>query len=125
MAQEDPPAFAVSSKGSGLSYSAESVRVAVEADRTRLFASYAVGRPAQWTCDQWTKDFVCLSIWLREELPRVLGPDDEAGRKAQENEFYRVSRRPGEDLFELAAVIMNDAQAGNIDRDRTPHKRWG
>lgn len=108
-----------------MKYNREGVRAAIEADRERLFSSYATGRPATWVCDQWTKDFVCLSIWLREELLKVLGPDDVAGRKAEENEFYRVSRRPGEDLFELAAAIMNDSVAGNIDRERTPHKRWG
>lgn len=106
-------------------YSIKSVTEAVEADRERLFSSYATGRPANWVCDQWTKDFVCLSIWLREELLKVLGSDDESGRKAEENEFYRVCRRPGTDLFELAAAIMNDAVAGNIDRNRVPHKRWG
>lgn len=112
--------------GPNMTYDGAGVRASIEADRARLFASYAEGRPPGWTVDQWTKDFVCLSIWLREELTRALGPDDVAGRKAEENEFYRRSRGSYDpDLFELAASIMNDAVAGNIDRERLPHRRWG
>ena len=103
-------------------YSSSIIRQEVEKDRFRLFASYASGRSATWTCDQRTKDTVCLNVWLREELTR-LGLDDH-GRRTQEGEFYRLARNEY-DLFELAARIMNDAQTGNIDRDRKPHRRWG
>ena len=57
-----------------------------------------------------------------EEMTR-LGLD-ELGRKTQEHQFNRYSRST-ESLFGLAADIMNDTVAGRIDRDRTPHHRWG
>lgn len=107
-----------------MSYTAEQIRAAVEADRERLFASWAVGRPEGWTCDQRTKDIVCLQYWLREELTRLLGEGDPEGRRAVEGVFYRATRG-ATDVFELAAEVMNDAAAGNIERNRIPHKRWG
>lgn len=103
-------------------YTAASVQGVIEAERTRLFASYAAGRSPNWSVDQRTKDTVCLNVWLREELTRL--NIDESGRKAQENEFYRLARNE-DNLFELAAAILNNAVAGNIDRNRKPHRRWG
>jgi hypothetical protein len=100
----------------------EVLRILIEIERPRLFASYAEGRSPRWTCDQRTKDTVCLSVWLREELERL--DIDELGRKVQEGEFYRYARSD-EDLFELAATILNNAVTGNIDRDRRTHRRWG
>jgi hypothetical protein len=105
-----------------LSYTGASVREQVEADRERLFASYAVGRHANWTCDVRTRDTVCLSVWLREELTRI--GLDELGRKTLEGEFNRYSRSD-DDLFDLAAGIMNKALKDDIDRDRKTHRRWG
>lgn len=63
-----------------------------------------------------------MSVWLREELTRI--GLDELGRKTQENVFYRYARQDT-DLFALAAEVMNDAVAGNIDRNRKTHHRWG
>lgn len=103
-------------------YTAESIRASIEADRERLFSSYAVGRPANWTVDQATKDMVCLSVWIREELTRL--GIDELGRKTQEGEFNRYVRSDP-DPFVLAAEVMNNAEAGNIDRYRKTHRRWG
>jgi len=105
-----------------LSYTGPRIRELVESDRERLFASYAVGRPPNWTCDARTRDTVCLSVWLREELTRI-GLDD-LGRRTLEGEFNRYSRSDN-DLFDLAADIMNKAVANDIDRDRRPHRRWG
>lgn len=103
-------------------YTAYEVKVAVDSDRSRLFGSYEVGRPTGWACDQRTKDLVCLSLWLREEMTRI-GLDD-LGRIVLEGEFNRYSRSD-QDLFELAAGIMNKAMTGQIDRDRRTHRRWG
>ncbi len=103
-------------------YTAYEVKVAVDSDRVRLFGSYEVGRPSGWACDQRTKDLVCLSLWLREELTRI--GLDELGRKTLEGEFNRYGRSDG-DLFELAAGIMNKALVDDIDRTRKTHRRWG
>lgn len=103
-------------------YTAKGIKAMVESERGRLFASYAEGRPPNWVCDQQTKDIVCLSVWLREELTRL--GIDELGRKIQEGEFNRYSRSDP-DLFVLAAEVMNNALANRIDRNRRPHRRWG
>lgn len=105
-----------------MTYTGEDILACVEADRERLFASYAYGRPPGWACDQRTKDIICISLWLREELTRV--GIDEQGRKTQEGEFNRYGRSDG-DLFALAANVMNNAVAGDIDRNRRTHRRWG
>lgn len=105
-----------------MTHTAESVRQAVNSQRERLFSSYAFGRSSNWVCDQRTKDTVCISVWLRESLT-ALGLD-ELDRKTQENVFYRYARNDN-DLFGLAAQVMNDAASGNIDRNRKTHRRWG
>jgi hypothetical protein len=103
-------------------YTGEGIRELVGAGRERLFASYAVGRSPNWVCDVRTRDVVCLSVWLREELTSI--GLDELGRKTLEGEFNRYSRSD-DDLFELAADIMNKALSNDIDRDRKTHRRWG
>lgn len=105
-----------------MSYTADLVREAVRKDFDRLFESYSTGRPENWIVNQRTKDVISISVWLREELTRV-GVDD-LGRRTQEGFFNRYSRSD-DDLFELAAQLMNDALAGNIDRFRKTHRRWG
>jgi len=103
-------------------YTAESVKATIEAGRTRLFAGWSVNRPINWACDSRTQDMVCLGVWLDEEMRR-LGLDD-LGRTTQGSQFNRRSRSE-EDLWTLAAQIMNDTVAGKIDRDRVPLRRWG
>lgn len=105
-----------------MTYTRDQIQAQIVSDETRLFASYSSNRPANWTVDTQTKNTVCLSVWMREELTRI--GVDEQGRKVQENAFNRHSRSDP-DLFALAADLMNDAVSGNIDRDRIPHRRWG
>ena len=105
-----------------MTYTPETIRQAIEADRARLFAAYSSGRPANWSCDLRTKDLVCLAAWLDAELRR-LGIDD-LGRTTQTSQFNRRGRTE-EDLWGVVSEIMNDAVAGNIDRFRKPHRRWG
>ncbi len=96
-------------------YTEGEVRQRVQADSARLFSSYTVGRPKGWATDDRTKELVCLSIWLREEL-LARGVDGEA-RIRQEWLFNRKSRAE-ENLFELAARIMNDTIDGKLDAYR-------
>ena len=103
-------------------YTAEEIRNAIEHDRERLFAPWAVGRPENWSTDQRTKDVVCIGNWMCEEMIRK-GLDD-PGRRALLHEFNRYCRND-EDLFVLSASIMNDMLTGNIDRNRRMHRRWG
>lgn len=103
-------------------YTASFILGIIAAGRERLFADYARNRLENWKVDSRTQDFVCLSTWLREELTSV-GIDDH-GRIVQQGVFSRYSRSD-DDLFELAAQVMNDAINDNIDRDRKTHRRWG
>ena len=103
-------------------YSSQGIRDAVDRDRERLFADWRVGRPEGWTTDGRTSDLVCLAKWLRLEM-EAMGLDD-AGRRVQEAQFNRRSRSE-DDLFQVAADVINDAAEGRIDRDRRPHRRWG
>lgn len=103
-------------------YTSHDINEDVARNEERLFAPWMVGRPDGYKADSRTKATVCLSYWLREELTKLgLSEDD---RKIQENAFHRWSRSR-DDVFELAAEIMNDAASGNILRDRVPHHRWG
>lgn len=102
-------------------YSAENVRAAVMADEERLFAAWSANRPEGWSVDPRTKATVCIGHWMREELAKLVGDED---RRIQLNAFNRHSRSD-DDLYELAAQILNDAAEGKIDRDRKPHRRWG
>lgn len=103
-------------------YDKESVRTDVEQKSERLLQSFVANRPRNWSCDSRTKELVSIGAWLREEMTSL--ELDELGRKTQEGEFNRVSRSV-DDLYELAASIMNDVLIDNIKRDRKPHRRWG
>jgi hypothetical protein len=98
------------------------VRCLVDIHRDRLFAAYAEGKPKSWCCDQRTKDAVCIANWIDGELRR-LGIDD-LGRRTQTAQFNR-RHRTEEDMWTVAAEIMNEALNDNIDRFRKPHRRWG
>jgi hypothetical protein len=100
----------------------EEIQAIVTADEERLFAPWLVGRPEGYRADTATKTMVCLGYWLREELTKLGLSDDD--RRIQESAFHRWSRSR-EDLFVLAAEIINDAIEGKIDRNRRPLRRWG
>lgn len=106
----------------GARYTAGQVRAAVHADRERLFAPYAVGRPERWVPDQRTKDLICVGNWLSEELRRLKVSEDD--RRTQERYYNRWSRSV-EDLFGLAAETLNAVLDGQIEQGRIPHRRWG
>lgn len=87
-----------------------------------MFEEYASQKPERWSCDSRTRDLICIGNWLSEQFAEA--HLDDVGRRAQEWQFNRRSRSE-EDLFALAAEIMNDTEAGKIDRDRIPLRRWG
>lgn len=103
-------------------YTAEEVLRAVEADRARLFAHYAEGKPSGWTPDQATRDLVATGRWLDEELRR-LGASD-ADRKTQNWYYNRWTRSDG-DYFKVAAEALNAVLDGKVEQGRVPLRRWG
>lgn len=104
-------------------YTLEQIKLEIEKNQSRLFLSYSIGRPDNWSCDTRTRDIVCISVWLNEELNRIL--IDDPARKAQISKFNRLSRTYY-DVYQLAVELMNDAiNDVNIDRNRIGHRRWG
>lgn len=103
-------------------YTPTAIREAVLNDIPRLFAPYSEGRGPNWSTDTRTKEVLCLTQWLREEMTRL--NLDDLGRITQEGEFNRVSRSCP-DVFEAAAEVMNAVVEDRIDRYRKPHRRWG
>ncbi len=103
-------------------YSSQFIKNEITLQRQELFVHYAKDRPINWSVDERTKDLICLTAWLRREM--ILIELDSVGRIIQEGEFNRASRSQ-EDLFQLAADIMNATVEGRFDRNRKPHKRWG
>ena len=103
-------------------YTPDSVRDSVIPQVDRLFAFYVEGRPATWSCDTRTRELITIGKWMDETLTAI-GVDD-LGRRTQTSLYNRESRSR-EDLYALAADIMNDALDDRIDRFRRPHRRWG
>lgn len=103
-------------------YTVDEVRAIVEANRDHLFSDYSLNRPPGWATDPRTRDFACLTKWLREEM--VAMGLDELGQRTQLWQFNRRIRTE-EDLFPTATEIMNDTLVNKIDRNRIPHRKWG
>ena len=105
-----------------MTYTASGVKESVDADREHLMGAWALGRPENWSCNQQTKDLICIGNWLDEEMRRRWL--DDLGRITQTSQFNRRSRSE-DDLWTLAAEIMNQVVNDKIDRQRKPHRRWG
>jgi hypothetical protein len=94
-------------------YTSESVKVSLAAKEDAYFAKLAIGQPPTWKCDQRTKDIFCLYQWLIDELTAVKCTDED--RRHMQWYFNRKSRAE-DDLFSLAAKVMNDTLDGKIDQ---------
>lgn len=104
-----------------MTYNADDIRQHILANQDELFTPYASGRPPNWSCDQATKDLVCVGNWLNGELRALHAETDD--RRAMLWSYNRRSRASF-DVFQLAADIMNEFLAGNVDR-KPAHRRWG
>jgi|SRR5580693_4498404 hypothetical protein len=102
-------------------YSAASVRAAVEPHQKRYMAIWGEGRPENWTPSPATRDTLCLGMWLNEEMARVGINDDD--RRMQGHRFNRKSSS-ADDLFGLAAELLNEAVEGRIP-EKPARTRWG
>ena len=98
------------------------MREAIERDRDRLFAPYAVGRPPTWVPDPRTVHLICIGYWLVEQLV-ALGCNDDDRRTQQQ--FYNRWSRSDDDLFDLAARTLNAVLDSDVQQNRVPHRRWG
>jgi hypothetical protein len=104
-------------------YTLEQIKFEIENNQSRLLLSYSSGRPDNWLCDVRTREIICVSVWLNEELNRIV--IDDAARIAQISKFNRLSRTY-HDIYEIALELINDAvNDNNIDRNRIGHRRWG
>lgn len=87
-----------------INMSADDIRRLVEESSERLFKSYSSNRPANWSVDQRTREFICTAAWLSEELKRHECPTEL--RMKAERLFERKSRA-SQDLGLLAANILS------------------
>lgn len=101
-------------------YTALQIRETIEADMTRLLASWVEGRPSTYSMDSTTKFTLATGFWLAEELAKICNDVD---RRTQLWKFNRESR--SFDIFETAATVMNEAVAGTVEQNRKPLRRWG
>ena len=93
-------------------YTAEIVQASLAIKVDTYFARLSVSQPPTWKCDQRTKELFCIYAWLMDELTLLKGSNKD--RRAMQWYFNRKSRAE-DDLFALAAKVMNDYLAGNID----------
>lgn len=93
-------------------YTEENIRNFISPSVERYLLSLSVGRPDGWTTDQRSKDMWCLGQWIREELILLDANDDD--RRRMEWSFNR-NIRAEEDLFTIAANVMNNFINGKID----------
>ena len=94
-------------------YTVETVQASLELKVETYFARLSVGQPPTWKCDQRTKDLFCLYAWLMDELTLLQCADED---RRQQLWFFNRKSRAENDLFELAALTMNNFLAGNIDK---------
>lgn len=102
-------------------YEARPIQDAVESDLERLFAPWALGRPARWSPDLATKRLVSLGFWLEAELTRL--GCNASDVKTQLAKYNRLSRTY--DVWQTAAECLNDVLDGKVEQNRVPHRRWG
>ncbi len=93
-------------------YTAEIVQASLAIKVDTYFARLSVSQPPTWKCDQRTKELFCIYAWLMDELTLLKCSNKD--RRAMQWYFNRKSRAE-DDLFALAAKVMNDYLAGNID----------
>jgi hypothetical protein len=96
-------------------FTAASVRLAMVPFLDRYMAKLLVGQSPNWTCDQRTKDIFCLTQWLDEELSMRLCPSED---RIQQLWFFNRRCRAETDLYDAAAVTINNYLDGNIDKYR-------
>jgi len=96
-------------------YTVESIRQSLDPKYDTYYAKLAVGRPANWKCDQATKDNFCLSQWLIDELLSLNA--EETDRHDTQNYFNRKTRAE-EDQYQVAARAMNNYLDKKIERYR-------
>ena len=96
-------------------YTAETVQASLAIKVDTYFARLSVGQPPTWKCDQRTKELFCIYAWLMDELTLLQCAEDD--RRAMQWYFNRKSRAE-DDLFALAAKVMNKFISGDIDKYR-------
>lgn len=96
-------------------YTSKSVASAIAPDYERYFAKLSVGQSPNWKCDQRTKDIFCLTQWLDETLSLLLCSSED---RIQQLWFFNRRCRAETDLYDAAAVTMNNFLSGNVDKYR-------
>jgi hypothetical protein len=85
----------------------------------RLLVPWLVGRSETYTMDEATRNIVATGYWLEEQFKEISDDD----RRTQCWKFNRLSRTY--DVWETAAECINEVLDGTVEKNRTPHRRWG
>jgi hypothetical protein len=96
-------------------YTRERVRCSLEGKYDEYLLKLTANRPANWKCDQQTKDNFCLSQWLIDELTSL---NAEQTDRIDTQGFFNRKARAENDLYEVAALAMNNFLDGKIERYR-------
>ena len=101
-------------------YTADWIRTSLAAKYDTYYAKLCVGQMPTWSCDQRTKDLFCLGQWLMDEL--FLLKCTSVDRRDTQDFFNRKARAEN-DLFELAALAMNNLLEGKVERFRRRERK--
>ncbi len=96
-------------------YTSDAVRCHIKDKYQTYLDRLMVNQPATWKCDDRTESTFILTQWLIDEM--TLLSDNDVDRRAMLWYFDRKTRAE-DDLYALAAKVMNDFVAGRIDNYR-------
>jgi hypothetical protein len=85
-----------------MSWSADSVREAIEPLRPHYIEQLSQGQPEGWIPDRRTLDLWCIGQWMMMQLKEL--PQDERIRRLW---YFNRKCRAEHDLFAVAARAMN------------------
>lgn len=94
-------------------FTAEMVRESLIYKQPKYYAKLAVGQPSTWVPDERTKELFYLSQWVMDILILKNCPHD---ARISQQRFFNRKARATEDLYELAAITVNNFLTGNIDQ---------
>lgn len=106
-------------------YTSDTIRKCLEFKKQKYLDKLYAERSPTWNCDQRTKDLFCLSQWLMEEIDYYFNINSIFAAPSNEDrsdtlDFFNRKSRAEEDLFELAALAMNNLLQNKIERFRRP-----
>ena len=92
-------------------YTADSIRRSLAPKWDEYYAKLAVGQPANWKCDETTKQNFCLTQWMIDECAKLLCSWDDTHNLLR---GFNRQARSSHDLYQTAAEVMNNYVNGEV-----------